>query len=359
MVDAQQHAQANRFALSGSVAPLAKGDGAYMPRRRLGGWLATYGKLSPSGGLVPTEDREGHTFEAARTFGGIDFSEYRKRGLWNDTHHFNGQAFVGVPTVLEHHDEESPLAKSHGKVGWWTEGHLWDREDPRSWTDFTDYVPNETDFERADYYWKAANLLKGVPRDLGFSAHGKMLLSPCGKRIIWAAVTECAVCELPQNPDATAQLLTLAVKVTPRMLGADPCDRCSCPPNLRCPPLVADRGVAVPPPSQPGVSQSDRRVPEGGGFDLNKADGGSAPVQGATGVGSSGAGDRGAVSDATIDAINRESLEGNDEKRDPAPRDEVVERVAKLIARKMGCSEEDARRWLKGWAQARTRGRAT
>ncbi len=236
-----------RFVLDGTVAPLAKGAEGYRPRRELGGWLATYGKRLEDGSIVPTVDREGHNFESARTVGGIDFSGYLDlakgtRGLWNDTHHFNAPAgqkvYVGVPTALEHHDGETDLSKAHGKVGWWTEGHLFDREDPRSWTDFTSYVPTPLDLDRADYYWRAASLLKGVPRDLGLSAEGKMLLSPCGHRILWAAVTECAVCELPQNPDATVHPLRLAVPLTRGMLDADPCETCACPPNLRCPPLA-------------------------------------------------------------------------------------------------------------------------
>lgn len=217
------------FEHSGSITPLRKAADGYAPARQLGGWIITYGKIAPDGAVVPTLDREGHVFEAARTPNGVDFSRYLDlakgvRGFWNDTHHFDGHCFVGVPTGLEHHTETTELAKAHGKVGWWTEGHLWDRGDERSWKDFTDYVPTPHDLDRADYYWNAAVMLKGLPRDLGMSAHGKMRVSECGHRITWASVDEDAICEMPQNPDATVQPLRLAV---PRAHCAD-CDGCAC-----------------------------------------------------------------------------------------------------------------------------------
>lgn len=307
MSSAVAKAEQNRFELHGSVAVLRKAaTPGYAPQRQLGGWLATSHKIAADGSLVPTVDREGHFFEAAKTLGAIDFSEYLDpgkgaRGLWNDTHHFNGQAWVGVPTALEHHDEVSDLAKAHGKVGWWTEGHLFDRNDPKSWTEFTTYVPTPTDLDRADYYWNAAVMLKGLPRDLGFSAHGKMLLSPCGRRIIWAAVTECAVCELPQNPDATVQPLRLAVPIEPGMLGRDDCATCACPPNLRCPPL------------------------------------------------------RKAVTTATVADIVPQDLEGatppGDGDQDPRERRLIERVVQQLVAR--GVDEARARRWVQSFAAAR------
>lgn len=244
-LDVPRKATAAAFAMWGEVRPLvglAKAVDGYVPRRQLGGWAATYGKVGPNGGIVPTEDREGHVFEAAAAVGRIDFSDYLKKGIWNDTH---GPVNVGVPTLLEHHGETSELAKAHGKVGWWTEGHLFDREDPRSWQEFTAYTPTPKDLDRADYYWDLANRLRGLPRDLGFSAEGKMLLSPCGKRIIWAAVNKVAVCEMPQNPDATAQPLRLAVPVTASMIDADPCETCTCPPHARCKVVPLGKGVAT------------------------------------------------------------------------------------------------------------------
>jgi hypothetical protein len=220
------------------AVPAMVGDHA--PARPLGGWLATYGKLDASGAVRPTTDREGHHFAAAaEAVGQVDFSNYLKRGRWNDTHE---KVWVGVPTVLEHHGRESELAQAHRKVGFWTEGHLFDRHDPRSWTDYTSYRPTPTDLDRADYYWTLATMLKGTARAIGFSADGNMILSRCGTRIVWAGVDDMAVCELPQNPDATAIPLKLAARdggpipaLVASMMRAGPCGDCACPPGARCP----------------------------------------------------------------------------------------------------------------------------
>lgn len=259
-----------RFDLLGTIEPLAKAsvdrDG-YRPSRPLGGWLATYGRIGQNGAVIPVEDRQGHIFEAARTLGMIDFSRYLTKGRWNDTHQgytpdtmHLPKVFVGVPTGLEFHDEHTELAKAHRKVGFWTEGHLFDRNDPRSWTLFTDYEPTESDLNRSDYYWNLATMLKGVPRPLGFSAQGKMLLSPCGKRIIWAQINENAVCEVPQNPDATAQPLALAVPISGSMVGASPCDSCRCPPGARCPTVGMAKGINAG--TMPGVQDLEQDADE-------------------------------------------------------------------------------------------------
>lgn len=234
-----------RFDLFGEVSFLAKAStGVYVPSRPLGGWLATYGKILPNGGVIPTVDREGHNFEAASTLGRIDFSDYLAKGKWNDTH---TSVIVGLPTGLEFHDEHTDLAKAHRKVGFWTEGHLFDRADPRSWTMFGSYDPTSKDLDRADHFWHLATMLKGMPRPLGFSAHGKMILSPCKTRIIWARVEENAVCEVPMNPDASALPLRLAVPdgtvLSPEMVGKAPCATCRCPAGARC--KVADARKSV------------------------------------------------------------------------------------------------------------------
>ena len=226
-----------RFALTGSVVALSalqKGVGPTRPQnRRLGGWLMTYGKIGPDGGIVPTVDRDGQTVEAAKQLGQIDWSTYLKGGRWNDTH--NEDVIVGKPATLEFHDGTTELSKSHGKVGFWTTGHMFDRSDPRSWDDLG-RSPTPREFERADHFWSMAHLLKGMPRPLGFSAHGSMQLSPCRKRIIYAKVDHAAVCELPVNPDSTAEIMELG-RPSPLeflrkgMVGASPCRTCRCPPG--------------------------------------------------------------------------------------------------------------------------------
>lgn len=234
------------FAIRGEVSALSselrKGGaepGARAYTRPMGGWLATFGKLGPDGGIVPTVDRDGQVFEAARELGRIDWSPYLKGGKWNDTH--DDKVIVGLPVSLEFHDGTTPLSKSHGKIGFWTTGRLFDRNDPSSW-DGLGRRPTAHEFERADHFWSLAHLLKGLPRPIGLSAHGAYAASPCGKRIVYARVDEAAVCELPKNPDATLEALEKAVRA-PDLLevlakgsrvptaGGKPCGRCSCPPG--------------------------------------------------------------------------------------------------------------------------------
>lgn len=190
----------------GVVTPLAKGraraDG-FEASRPLGGWVAVYGLIRPDGQLDPVVDRDGQVIEAAATPDNMDVSTYLTSGVWTDTHRAGTR--VGLPTELEWHGADSPLAKSHGKVGWYTCGHLFDRHDPSSWEAFGLERPAERDLDRADAFWRAAKTLTGTGRPLGFSAEGRMRLSPDRRRIVWAELTDAAVCELPVNPATTAE----------------------------------------------------------------------------------------------------------------------------------------------------------
>lgn len=305
-----------KFDLFGSISPLAKAVAAgYSPSRSLGGWLATYGKIGDDGAIVPTRDREGHVFEAAQTLGGIDFTDYLEKGRWNDSHQgytkdtaHLPKIHVGVPTALEFHDAGTELAKAHRKVGFWTEGHLFDRADPRSWTLFGDYEPTAQDLDRADYYWGLTTMLKGLPRPLGFSAQGKMLISPCGQRIIWAAIAQNAVCEMPQNPDSAALPMNLAIDggriLRPEMVGALPCDSCRCPPGARCKVTDAHKAAAYPP---------------GGGIAV-----GTFPT--------------------------REDLERDTVAHIQAPDPVRYERLILLLMQEHHLTEAHARRWVSDWA---------
>jgi hypothetical protein len=255
------------FAFTGSVGvgvpatALLKGgnDALNMraPARRLAGWLTTYGKLGPDGEVVPTEDRDGQVFEASANLGKIDWTEYVRGGLWNDSHRApfpdgrwpeqapgpKGVAvYVGIGTRLEFHDATSPLAKAHGKVGFFTVGHLWDPADASSWEDYTDYVPNAEDLAKASEFWALANVLDDAGASLGFSAHGVATLSSCRRRILTARIIGAAVCTGPRNPDATAAIAKgITGDVDARLLDpavafgkavpardARPCGRCSC-----------------------------------------------------------------------------------------------------------------------------------
>lgn len=229
-----------RFKIAGAVTPLiglrkAVGSetGGWVPTRPMGGWLMTYGKIGPDGGVVPTVDRDGHTAEAARQLGLIDWSGYLKGRRWNDTH---SDRVVGLAHTLEFHDGSTDLSKAHRKVGFWTTGHLFDRDDPQS---FGDYSPTDEELAKADHFWSLAHILQGTPRPIGLSAEGLMALSKCRRRIIYAQVDQAAVCEVPVNPDATLEPMELArlLEGSPLaflrkgMVGASPCGKCSCPPD--------------------------------------------------------------------------------------------------------------------------------
>lgn len=213
---------------------MAKATEAWRPSRPFGGWLCTYGKIGPDGGVIPTVDRDGHVFEAAKQLGYIDWNRYMAKGVWNDTH---STTVVGLPDTLEFHDGATELSKAHGKVGFWTTGHLFDRRDAQSWTGLRDAHgeprrPTESEFSRADHFWELAHLLKGTPRPLGLSADGVMMLSQCRKRVLWARMDAAAMCETPVNPDATVEPMVYAV-IGRALVGQaedpSPCGKCSCP----------------------------------------------------------------------------------------------------------------------------------
>lgn len=233
---AQPHDE--RWVLSGTAeaepeAEMAKGTASDGPRlRRMAGWVTVYGTLGPDGGIVPTVDREGQVFEAARQLGLIDWTGYltKGRGVWNYAH---TNVRVGLPSSLEFHDGATALSQTHRKVGFWGAGHLFDAEEPQSWAGLS-AMPSREEFERADYLWTLGTRLQKGPRPLAFSVEGTMRLSPCRSRILSAAVERCAVLEYPHNPDATVEAMAKGVRfefLRRGMLGRRPCGKCSCPPG--------------------------------------------------------------------------------------------------------------------------------
>lgn len=239
---------------------LVKGDVGHVPTRPLAGWATTYGKLGPDGQVLETVDRDGQVMDAAAEAGRIDWSGYVQGGLWNDMHRAplpDGRmpamargrraTYVGTPRALEFCGATHPLAKAHRKVGYFTAGHLWDRRDPESWRRYGNHLPTPEELDRADHYWELADLVKGTDRPIGFSLHGLMATSPCKKRIIYARVNGLALCELPRNPDTTAEAelikafdipegsMPLAQAIGRSRVGAaepPPCGRCACPPGM-------------------------------------------------------------------------------------------------------------------------------
>jgi len=226
------------FRMDGALQAVTMHKAVGMPGRRMEGWLTVFGHLGPGGGVIPVVDRDGQTMDAARELGHIDWTHYLSKGAWNDTH--DESILVGRSTGVEFHDGTTDLSKAYGnRVGFWTTGLLFDREDEESWGDF---APSEQSFQRADHFWNLAKMLKGgdIPRPLGFSAHGDMAVSPCGSRILWARIKQAAVCEVPVNPASTAELakgfgdvLTLALRKggKGRITDDSPCKSCSCPPG--------------------------------------------------------------------------------------------------------------------------------
>lgn len=251
------------FGIGGVISTaveLVKGNpSGHVPKRQLRGWLTTYGHLTDDGTVVPTVDREGQINEAAAQLGMIDWSAYVRNGLWNEGHRAplphgrfprkvkgNIAVYVGVPTSLTFHDGTTELSRSHRKVGFHTGGHLFDRNDPRSWTDYTDHVPTERELRKADELWEIAEAVKGTPASLAFSAHGLMAQSKCKRRIVWATISQAAIVTVPINPDCDAE----AVEMVKGLIGdsgdpldiigrskvgdstPSPCGRCSCAPGL-------------------------------------------------------------------------------------------------------------------------------
>lgn len=244
------------WGLSGELTVAAKavpGAGQnHVPTRPLQGWATTYATILDDGTLQPVVDREQQVFEAAGRLEAIDWSGYLNGGLWNDTHRAPlpggempdaamGQStrYVGVPTMLEFCGAEHYIGQQQRRVGWFTAGHLWDRDDPSSWELYTDHVPTEEELARADEFWRLAQLRAELGTALGFSVHGYMWVSRCKRRILQAQINGLAVCETPANPACPAMPVELAIaaKAVPEVVigSADvadevrPCGRCSCP----------------------------------------------------------------------------------------------------------------------------------
>lgn len=202
--------------MDGELYPLVKGSSSVFTRP-MAGWLMVYAMLADGGQMVPVVDRDGHYADAAKELGRVDWTEYRKGRKWNDSHlkapkgHPDDKWIIGLSDGLEFHDGSTALSAAHRKVGFWTQGHLFDATDPRSWLGLTDREgrprsPTSEEFERADRMWQTAVMLKGTPRPLGLSADGMMALDSATRtRIQYAMVAQAAVCQLPKNHAATLE----------------------------------------------------------------------------------------------------------------------------------------------------------
>lgn len=217
------------FHMEGQVMPIhaeamLKSTGR-VPRRPLAGWLMVYGTLDARDNVVPLRDRQGHLHEVAKELGRIDWTPYMEKGAWIDNHRWlfpdgtpaphgvrpkNGKrVHVGRAHTIEFHDGTTPLSKAHRKVGFFTTGELFDRNDPSSWAALG-RAPTPEELARADHYWDLAHMLKGTPRPLAFSADGLMAVSKDRAKIMWARVDAAGVCEIPQHPATTAEPMTMS-----------------------------------------------------------------------------------------------------------------------------------------------------
>lgn len=310
------------FTMNGELSPLLVQSARFT--RPMAGWLATWGKIGADGKVILTVDRDRQTFDATAEIGRVDWSPYLQGGTWNDTH--DEGVIVGLPDSLGWHDESSALALAHGKVGLYTTGHLFDRDDPASWAGLTDKsgnarTPTDHEFERAEYFWSLAGALEGLPRTLALSAHGKMALSPCGSRIIAALLEAAAVCETPKNPDATLEPLRLGltarIRIRPGMVGRKPCGACRCPVGA-CAGLLRKSGASA------GISLAI----------------------GGNGYGTQNAGIPNATASA---ALVPEDLE-QEAAPDLSPRELVLARVMSRYA----IPRAQAEQWLSAWLASRT-----
>jgi len=262
VVEVEDNTNEHSWQLTGplfTVADMIKGMGAEPPPlRAMGGWVTTYGTLGPDGGIIPTKDREGHTFEAARQLGLIDWTGYLTKGVGIWTHNHKGPR-VGIPQALEYHDGSTHLSQLHRKVGFWTRGHLFEEGNEASWAALGK-KPTKKEFEHADQCWELADLEKGS-RGLGFSVEGKMRLSRCKSRILKASVVRAALLEFPHNPDATAEAMAKGLAfdfLRKGMLGREECGKCSCPAD-GC--EVALAGQEKPTQTGPARTESIRQHP--------------------------------------------------------------------------------------------------
>lgn len=190
-----------QWRLSGQFQRLQKSPPGLDYSRLLGGWLTTYGQIADDGSVVPTEDRQGQIFEAAKQPGNIDWSGYLNRGWWNDAH--DRSTIIGRPLTLNFHDGSTDFGKEHRKVGWYSLGTMFDRNDPKTFGDYkgSKEGPSDRELERSDELWNRADSLGG----LGFSVDGMYLPDETKKRIVYAVIDQAALHPTPHNPDAVVE----------------------------------------------------------------------------------------------------------------------------------------------------------
>lgn len=170
------------------------------------------------GGIISTEspDRQNETVLQD----GLDFSDFKRAGWFNDNHSKDTDGIVGYPEVVKRFKkgEKLPNGKEAPTTGHWAEGYL-------------------LKTERANKLWELGKALQGTGRSLGFSVEGKILRrtgprtifkkgddgSPqwVGNRIAKALVRNIAVTNCPVNVETGLEILGKSIQA---MEAADPDD---------------------------------------------------------------------------------------------------------------------------------------
>lgn len=146
------------------------------------------------GGLVSSDSLDSQGERILQD--GLDFSDFLRRGWYNDNHKQGVADVVGYPVEAKYvsKGDKLPHGKLASRAGWWTEGYL-------------------VDTTKGKELWGLAQSLNKGPRRLGFSIEGKVIerdrRSP--NIIKRAAVRNVAVTHCPVNTDTELLTLTKAL----------------------------------------------------------------------------------------------------------------------------------------------------
>lgn len=163
-----------------------KADAPAGQRRRIGGIAS-----------IETEDKQDETVLAR----GLDFSDFRKNGWFNDNHSKATDGILGYPedTQLFQKGDELPDGQVAEAPGHWVEGFLLEGHPP------------------ADRIWGLAKSLQKTHRKLGFSVEGKVLkrtgMHKGGHKVVAKAkVRNVAITGCPVNTGATMGILAKSLQ---------------------------------------------------------------------------------------------------------------------------------------------------
>ena len=159
-----------------------KADAEPGKERRIGG-IAT----------LETKDRQGEVVLAR----GLDFSDFRENGWFNDDHNRATDAILGYPDEVKffRKGQALPTGKKAPANGHWVEGYL-------------------LNTKRADRIWELGQALKKTNRRLGFSVEGKIQerRGYDQKTIAKALVRNVAITSAPVHTGARMEILAKSIQ---------------------------------------------------------------------------------------------------------------------------------------------------